>query len=456
MSPRRSLVWFALCPLFLFGSLERAIVEARREVQQENLALIREREAVGRERRELHATLSDREAAVSELRREVERLRRVQRQTGEEAQRQRRELEQARRREADLRALSREARRSLEARLSTAAAPLVRDALDSIDTALRDEGPDAAARASRETVEIHTQVIARLTHPARLPASAVLPDGLEVEGTAVLIGPLAWFTAENPPLQGLLADRADNALPRLLPVQAPGIATLAEGGDAVVPLDLTGGRALLLSEAGRPWFSRLQDGGVTMIPLALTAIASLALVLWKTATLFPVRGRDPALVQAVATDLRAGDLESASNRVAASPQPLRTLLEGGLAHPRANAEELEELMHERMLGLIPRLDRHLGTLAVLGGVAPLLGLLGTVTGMIHTFELVTLFGSGNERILSQGISEALVTTMSGLVIAVPVLLAHAFLSRRVRVIISELEQSIAGFIQARHSREEAA
>lgn len=448
------LVLFA--PPLLFGSLERAIVEARREVRQENMALLREREEVGRERRELHAKLTEREAAVAELRREVERLRRVRRQTGEEARSQRRALEQARRREADLRALAREARRSLEARLSSAASPLARDALDTIDAALREEGPDAAARAARETVEAHARLLERLAEPVRLPASAVLPDGLEVEGTAVLLGPLAWLTADNPLRQGVLADRSDNVLPRLWPVQAPEITTFAEGGDAVLPMDLTGGRALLLDEAGRPWFHRLQDGGVTMIPLALTALASLGLVLWKTATLFPVRGRDPALVQAVAGDLRGGDLERAAARVAASPQPLRTLLEGGLAHPRANAEELEELMHERMLGLIPRLDRHLGTLAVLGGVAPLLGLLGTVTGMIHTFELVTLFGSGNERILSRGISEALVTTMSGLVIAVPVLLAHAFLSRRVRVIISQLEQSIAGFIQARHSGEEAA
>ncbi|MCC5843832.1 MAG: MotA/TolQ/ExbB proton channel family protein [Verrucomicrobia bacterium] len=193
-----------------------------------------------------------------------------------------------------------------------------------------------------------------------------------------------------------------------------------------------------------------------MIPLVLTALASILLVVWKTIALWNVRGLDPQRVRNVAAALRRDDPQAARESVTAAPRPLRTLLEGALAHPRANAEELEELLHERMLGLMPRLDRHLGTLAVLGGVAPLLGLLGTVTGMIHTFELVTLFGSGNERILSQGISEALVTTMSGLIIAVPVLLAHAFLSRRVRVIISELEQSIAMFIQARHHGEEPA
>jgi biopolymer transport protein ExbB len=110
-------------------------------------------------------------------------------------------------------------------------------------------------------------------------------------------------------------------------------------------------------------------------------------------------------------------------------------------------------MHERALATIPTLDRHLGMLAVLGGVAPLLGLLGTVTGMIHTFELVTIFGTGDAKLLSGGITEALVTTETGLIIAVPVLLVHAYLSRRVRGIVTSLEQTVVGFMNRMHRQE---
>ena len=79
-------------------------------------------------------------------------------------------------------------------------------------------------------------------------------------------------------------------------------------------------------------------------------------------------------------------------------------------------------------------------------LGPLLGLLGTVTGMIHTFRLVTVFGTGDARLLSGGISEALVTTEFGLMIAIPVLLVHAYLARRVRTIIGRLENRAIEFV----------
>jgi biopolymer transport protein ExbB len=76
----------------------------------------------------------------------------------------------------------------------------------------------------------------------------------------------------------------------------------------------------------------------------------------------------------------------------------------------------------------------------------LLGLLGTVTGMMYTFERVALFGTGDAKLLSGGISEALVTTEVGLIIAVPILIVHAMLARRVRTIVAHLEQTVLGFM----------
>ena len=432
---------------------ERALVSVQRDLQQETMALVREREAIGEQRRALQEELAEREARVHALRQQVERARRVQRQGIDEARRQRQELHTLRQQDADLLAMVREARRSLESMLPGVIATRFRDGFDAVDRSLRLDQPAAALESLLAMLaELHPL----LGEPSSAPATALSPDGLERRGHSFHIGPLSWFYDDQSGTAGLLVDRPDHTLPRLHPLRNMPPVDAPDVLRAELPFDLTGGRAVEMGEAGRPWHDRLRDGGLTMIPLVLTALASILLIVWKTISLRNVRGLDPKPIRAVAAALRAGDNEAAREQAAAAPQPLRTLLDGALAHPCANAEELEELLHERMLGLLPRLDRHLGTLAVLGGVAPLLGLLGTVTGMIHTFELVTLFGSGNERILSQGISEALVTTMSGLIIAVPVLLAHAFLSRRVRVIISELEQSIALFIQARHHGENAA
>lgn len=426
----------------------RIFNDLQREIREETIALTRERGEIADARRELAGELAQREARLNALRAEVERARRAQRQDVEAAQRQRQELRAARERESEIRALLRESRRSIEAQLSLAAAAPHQETLGRIDAALAQEGMEAATLAASTLLELLQQVHAQLGTPQRLPAQAVQPDGLALSGTTLHLGPLSWFQADAGPM-GLLLNRPGDLLPGLHALQHAGLNNWFSEQSAEIPFDFSEGRALEMLAAERPWTERLQDGGLTMIPLLLTAAASVLLIAWKTIALLGVRGLDPAGVTALAQALREGEADAAATALGRIPRPLRDLLSGAVSHPQADAEELEELMHERMLALLPRLDRHLGTLAVLGGIAPLLGLLGTVTGMIHTFELVTLFGSGNERILSQGISEALVTTMSGLIIAVPVLLAHAFLSRRVRVILGELEQSIAAFIHAR-------
>jgi len=129
-------------------------------------------------------------------------------------------------------------------------------------------------------------------------------------------------------------------------------------------------------------------------------------------------------------------------------RPAGPVLMEGIEHHRAPREHLEEIMHERILVQIPYLEKWLPFLAVAAAAAPLLGLLGTVTGMIHTFDLVTIFGSGKAKLLSGGISEALVTTEYGLIIAIPALLVHAYLSRRVRTLINSLDHGSVAFINA--------
>ena len=160
-------------------------------------------------------------------------------------------------------------------------------------------------------------------------------------------------------------------------------------------------------------------------------------------------------IAAIVGHLRENRIEAARDLAAELPQPLAMLMQEAVAHHDAPLDHLEEIMHEHVLSTLPRLESHLGSLAVLGGVAPLLGLLGTVTGMIHTFQLVTLFGSGDAKLLSGGISEALVTTEFGLAIAIPVLLVHAFLARRTNGIITGLEQTAVSVVNALKVRKSA-
>ncbi len=109
------------------------------------------------------------------------------------------------------------------------------------------------------------------------------------------------------------------------------------------------------------------------------------------------------------------------------------------AREEKDRETLESILQEAILKELPRLERFLPTLNIMGSIAPLLGLLGTVTGMINTFHVIRLYGTGNPRIMSGGISEALVTTMLGLTVAIPVMVMHTFLNCRVDSIVNDME-----------------
>jgi len=118
-------------------------------------------------------------------------------------------------------------------------------------------------------------------------------------------------------------------------------------------------------------------------------------------------------------------------------------------------ETIELKIDEAILRETPKLEFGLNFLKLAAGVAPLLGLLGTVTGMIRTFTQITLFGTGDPRIMAGGISEALVTTVSGLIAAIPLLFIHSFAASFARGAQQTLEEQAAGII-ARHAEEKSA
>jgi biopolymer transport protein ExbB len=109
----------------------------------------------------------------------------------------------------------------------------------------------------------------------------------------------------------------------------------------------------------------------------------------------------------------------------------------------AGVHAMEDSIQEQLLHELPRLNRFLGGLAILAAVAPLLGLLGTVTGIIQTFGVIQAFGNANPGLMAGGISEALITTAAGLVIAIPILLVHSLLRGRVDRIVADAEMHAA-------------
>ena len=126
--------------------------------------------------------------------------------------------------------------------------------------------------------------------------------------------------------------------------------------------------------------------------------------------------------------------------------PLGRILKIKSDNPAKNIEDLQMQIDEAILKELPDIEFGTGVIKLLSGVAPLLGLLGTVTGMILTFQSISLFGTGDPKLMASGISQALVTTMLGLIVAVPLLFGHALVSTRSRKIIQILDQQSAGLM----------
>lgn len=129
-----------------------------------------------------------------------------------------------------------------------------------------------------------------------------------------------------------------------------------------------------------------------------------------------------------------------------SDNPLGRVLAVHEENPSMDTETLELKLNEAVLKEIPKLESSLTLIKIIAAVAPLLGLLGTVTGMIITFQSITIFGAGDPKTMAGGISSALVTTVLGLIVAIPTLLAHTIVNGRAKGIIHVLEEQAAGII----------
>ena len=133
---------------------------------------------------------------------------------------------------------------------------------------------------------------------------------------------------------------------------------------------------------------------------------------------------------------------------ASGDSPLGRVWAAYQSNKSADVEVLELKLDDAILKEMPALEKNLALLKLLSGVAPLMGLLGTVTGMILTFQAITLFGTGDPKLMAGGISQALITTVLGLVVAIPILLLHSVAATRSREIVQILEEQAAGMIAA--------
>ncbi|MGK2233413.1 MAG: biopolymer transport protein ExbB [Colwellia sp.] len=212
----------------------------------------------------------------------------------------------------------------------------------------------------------------------------------------------------------------------------------SNGQQTAFALDPTSGSILGLLVQAPDTQERVDQGGpVGYVILAIGAIG-LLIALERFISLFLVSSK---VKRQVKTDVASND------------NPLGRVMLVKDQNKNADTETLELKLSERILAEVPKLTNRLTLIKIISVVAPLIGLLGTVTGMINTFQAITLFGTGDPKLMAGGISQALVTTVLGLVVAIPMVFISTLLNTLSRGIINTLQQQSAGIIAERAENE---
>ncbi len=184
----------------------------------------------------------------------------------------------------------------------------------------------------------------------------------------------------------------------------------------------------------------VKSGGWIMLPIILCSCAALAICVERLLVLNANKIAPKNTLPQVADWLRKGQLNTERLRALRKSSPLGRILAAGLADMRYGRDIMKESIEEAASHVVHELERYLNTLGTVAAITPLLGLLGTVIGMIDVFTEIMLQGTGNAGVLAGGISQALITTASGLSVAIPALAMHRYFVRRVESIVVTLEQ----------------
>jgi biopolymer transport protein ExbB len=282
----------------------------------------------------------------------------------------------------------------------------------------------------------------------------VMPNGELNTANVLSLGPVNLFVNEIHNSAGFVSiiesDNTNNdpnaeillKAELVLPTdEGEGLTTLMNTGSGMISFDPTLTRAFKINSQKDTIIDHVGKGGVWVFPIVAFGIFAMVIAFFKAIqfirlpSLIPAFNERFAQLEKITT---ANDRAEAQQQLFAQAKGMQAQLIDIAQHTEIGPKR-DDRLFSNLLSNKHKLEYWLGAVAITAAVSPLLGLLGTVSGMIETFKLMTLFGAGDPAAVSGGISQALVTTELGLVVAIPALLLHAILSRRVKTYYGELE-----------------
>lgn len=201
-------------------------------------------------------------------------------------------------------------------------------------------------------------------------------------------------------------------------------------------------------------FEMIQAGGLLMIPILLCSVIALTIVVERFWTLQEKKIAPKHLVAQVWQWHKGNNFDEEHLNALTNNSPLGRILAAGLANRQHPREFMKEAIEETGRQVVQELERYLNTLGTIASVSPLLGLLGTVIGMIKVFAAITAHGVGNASVLAGGISEALITTAAGLSVAIPSLILYRFFRGKVDSLVLVMEEEALKIVDVMHGDRE--
>jgi biopolymer transport protein ExbB len=199
-------------------------------------------------------------------------------------------------------------------------------------------------------------------------------------------------------------------------------------------------------------FEIVKSGGIMMGPIILASIVTAAIFLERLWTLQSKRVLPKELTEKVWRWVEQRQIQEKHIAALQQNSPLGKILAAGLVNRDRDRTVIRESIEDTGRHVVHELERFIGTLGTIASLSPLMGLLGTVFGMIRTFNAITTAGIGNPASLAGGIAEALITTAAGLTVAIPALLAYKYLRARVQALVVQMEKEAIKLVEAIESQ----
>lgn len=433
-------------------AMARATLDYAQRLRTASDELAQTRERIAREKAPMLRAMRAAEDRIIAADQEITRIETAQDQSQENRRRIAKDADALRRNESYVTTLAHDGLKAYGDGLAPGEEQLLSDPIQEFLQKFEDPAKAADARTAMAAVDF---LVARLQQSLGgyiAPGHAMVDeDNQVVQGSFAFVGPETYFRVGQTGLAGTVRVREGAACPvvYVLPSWAPGAAeALFQGKLGSIMADASAGKALRLRETKGTVWQHIQKGGVVAYAIVGVGFLSLLMILQKIRDLSRMRVDNIQVVEGFLALVADGAAAKAQEAVGSLQTTTRELFTVGLRHLHKPKTILEEHLYAVVLRQRLHYERWLPLLAVIATAAPLMGLLGTVTGLVRTFALITVFGTGNAGKLASGISEVLVATELGLMVAIPTLVAHGFLSHRIQKNLSLLERYALEFATA--------